>query len=241
MKVSQARANAYAEAPPVQFPHNSKPDSQNILSNMARAGAQLLPDPHQAVRDWFDMEELLRSHFVNPDIEAAKILFACAAAHKISNFQVAWLMLIGPPGSMKTVLLESMGLVSESIHYIDEVTANTFISGKLDDPFKPKRAPAGFLHRMGPEGIVINPDFGTIINMNRNVRASVLAQLRRIYDGHFSREFGTGENLDEHDWRGRMTLLAGATPDVDKHHSVFQALGERFLYVRLPRGGGVQA
>jgi hypothetical protein len=69
----------------------------------------------------------------------------------------------------------------------------------------------------------------------------ILAQLRRIYDGNYSREFGTDENPDERSWKGRLTLFAGAVPDIDRHYHLFQKLGERFLRVRWPRAGGVGA
>jgi len=194
---------------------------------------------------WQDVEQVLLSHFHKPDIEAVKVFFACVAAHKITDFPMAWLMIVAPPGSLKTALLESLRFLNLNIHYIDEFTGNTFISGKLNDSWLPSlqkaSAPASLLHRIGTEGIMVNADFGTVINLNRNVRGSVLAQLRRIYDGRLRREFGTNENLDEREWQGRLTLLVGVTPDVDKHHALFQALGERFLYVRSDRAGGIDA
>jgi len=196
---------------------------------------------HDEPEAWQNVEQVLLSNFQHPDIEAAKVLYACAAAHRIADSPPAWLMMIGPPGSLKTVLLEALRYVSASIHLVDEVTSNTFISGKIDDPRKSKQASASLLCRIGDEGVLVNADFGTVINMNRNVRGSVLSQLRRVYDGHLSREFGTDENLKERSWEGRLTLLVAATPDVDKHHAIFQALGERFLYLRLHRTGGVKA
>lgn len=205
--------------------------------------------PNSVVKDrptlgrntWPEVERVLLSKFHEPDIEAAKVLFACVAAHKIETHPPAWLLMIAPPGSMKTELLETLKDASGSVHFVDEVTANTFISGKCDEPGKPKQGHASLLHRIGKEGIFVSADFGTVMSMNRRVRSSVLAQLRRIYDGHISREFGTDENLNERTWEGRLTLLAGATPEVDKYHSIFTALGERFLRIRWNRAGGADA
>jgi len=75
--------------------------------------------------------------------------------------------------------------------------------------------------------------------MDERNRAKILAQLRRIYDGHFSREFGTEDNLQEREWTGRLTLLTAVTPEVDTYHSVNKSLGERFIQVRWARAGGV--
>ena len=142
---------------------------------------------------------------------------------------------------MKTDLLESMrGL--PSAHFIDEVTKDTFLSGKVDDPKKGRRIKsASLLHRIGNDGSVISANFSTFSSNEEKNLSAILSQLRRIYDGNYCHEFGTDEHLDERTWSGRLTLLAGATPAIDRHFAVFQLLGERFLRVRWPRVGGVSA
>lgn len=77
--------------------------------------------------------------------------------------------------------------------------------------------------------------------MHRDHRGAVLADMRRIFDGHLRRELGTWQNMEEREWRGRLTFLVGATPDVDRHYSIFQMLGERFVMVRWSRPGGTEA
>ena len=66
---------------------------------------------------------------------------------------------------------------------------------------------------------------GRAREMDKKRQGKILAQLRRIYDGQFSREFGTAENMTERTWTGRLTMLAGATPAVDRQYSISQALG----------------
>ncbi len=189
---------------------------------------------------WESVVRLLRTHYVDPDIEAAKVVFAAVAAHKLKDHPPAWVMAVAPSGSLKTAILDSLqGL--PGIHFIDEVTPQTFISGKVDHPEKRRKTPASLLHRIGSDGILIAPDFSTILSMDERSQAKILAQLRRIYDGCFSREFGTDENMQERQWQGRITLLTGATPEVDRRHSVFRSLGERFVQVRWPRAGGLEA
>jgi hypothetical protein len=195
-------------------------------------------------RRWEAVKAALFANFCNPVIEAAQALFASVAAHRITGHPPAWNMLIAPSGSMKTVLLDTLqGL--PSVHTLDDVTENTFISGKLDDSGPKRKAkapmPASFLNRIGDEGILVVPDFSTVLAMNKNKQPVILSQLRRIYDGSFAREFGTSENLLDRKWQGRITLLAGVTPELDKYHSVFQSLGERFVRTRWPRAGGVEA
>jgi hypothetical protein len=69
--------------------------------------------------------------------------------------------------------------------------------------------------------------------MNRDARAAVLAALREIYDGAWTRHVGTdgGRTLS---WAGRVGLVGGCTPTIDRHHAVMGAMGERFTLYRLP-------
>jgi hypothetical protein len=141
---------------------------------------------------------------------------------------------------MKTELLTALyGL--PNVFLVDQITPSTFISGQLEDPKKKSKSPPGLLHRIGPDGIMVCADFSTILGINRNHRASILADLRRIYDGHLRKEFGTAENPQWREWQGRISFFVGATPDVDAHYGVFQSLGERFVMVRWPRPGGIEA
>ena len=63
--------------------------------------------------------------------------------------------------------------------------------------------------------------------------------MRRIYDGQLRKEVGTSDPPLV--WTGRITFAVAATPDVDRHYSIFQSLGERFLMVRWHRPGGDSA
>ena len=187
---------------------------------------------------WEGVVEVLNKHYKNPDAEAGRVLCAALASHALKQFSPAWCLAIAPPGSMKTDFLESFrGL--PRVHFVDEVTANTFLSGKVDEKGKKRSRPAGWLRRIGEDGVLIAADFSTFTS-NPKTLGIILSQLRRIYDGNFSREFGTDENAEERSWKGRLTVFAGAVPDVDRHHSLFQSLGERFVRVRWPRAGGVE-
>lgn len=188
---------------------------------------------------WDAVAAALEKHFRNPDIEAARVLCSIVASHALKEYPPAWGLAIAPSGSLKTELLKSLrGL--PRVHFVDEITPRTFISGKMDDPRRKKRTqPASLLHRIGPDGILVAADFSTF-TANQKTFGMILSQLRRIYDGHLTREFGTDENLQERSWEGRLTVIAGAVPDIDGYHSLFQSLGERFVRVRWDRAGGVE-
>ena len=152
-------------------------------------------------------------------------------------------MVVAPPGSMKTVLLEALSGLP-NCHFVDKLTVHTFLSGQIqtnkkqthnDDPL----SSPSLLHRIGASGILIYADFSTIIAMGQEHRDSILADMRRIYDGRLKREYGTDERPKERSWEGRITFAAAATPAIDSHFSVFQSLGERFVLIRPSRPNGV--
>ncbi len=145
-------------------------------------------------------------------------------------------MLVAPPGSMKTELVEGLRDLPNT-HLIDAVTPNTFLSGQIVDG--PQPVSPSLLHRIGQDGLVIIPDFGTVLAMRAENRAAVLADLRRIFDGNLRKEYGTTEKLRE--WVGRLTVVVATTPEVDRVYTIFQTLGERFIMVRWKSPRGVDA
>ena len=184
---------------------------------------------------WDLMVETLQELLYEPDLQAARALYASVAAHDLSG-QPVWPMLVAPPGSAKTTILEPLDQFGY-VHLIDKLTPNTFLSGQITDK-KTQRNPPSLLHRIGPSGVVVFPDFSTVLAMKADDKASILADLRRIFDGHLRKEVGTSGESPE--WSGRITCAVAVTPDIDRHYSVFQSLGERFVMIRWHRPGGEQ-
>ncbi len=193
------------------------------------------PPPTPGISDeWAAIERVLAEHFYEPDLQAARLVFAAVAAHEL-NGQPVWTMTVAPPGSAKTSLLQPLqGL--PNVHLIDKLTPNTLLSGQIDDPSRPRHREPSLLHRVGKSGVIVFPDGSTLLAMKGDDRTAVLADLRRIFDGHLRKEVGTSEKALE--WSGRITVLIAATPDIDRHNSMFQSLGERFVMIRWHRPGG---
>lgn len=181
--------------------------------------------------EWDEVVRTLGKHFHESDIEAARVLYAAVAAHDLKG-QPVWLMLIAPPGSMKSELLGALGGLPR-VHLIDSVTPKTFISGQIPEG-KPSR-PASLLHRIGESGIIVCSDFSTVLAMKADERSAVMAELRKIFDGKLTKEFGTTEEVPG--WEGRITLIVAVTPKIDELYGVIQSLGDRFVMVRWHRGG----
>lgn len=218
---------------------NQLATKKDSLVNSPRASSEATTvlTPQRASTAWEQVESVLLKHHHKPDLQAARGVYAGVAAHRLSGAPV-WPMLVGAPGSMKTELLS--GLEGQaSVRFLDQLTPQTFISGHIQDD-NDESEPSGLLQRIGKQGIIVYPDFSTILGMKREAKASILADMRRIYDGELSKEFGTPNKLRNRAWTGRITFLVAATPDVDQHYGVFQTLGERFVMIRWPRAGGIE-
>ena len=166
-----------------------------------------------------------------PDPCALYAMLGTVAANKLDGDPV-WLLLVGPPGGGKSELLGSLTSLPD-IHPCATLTEASLLSGS------PKReraadAKGGLLRAIGEFGIIVAKDFGSVLSMNRDARALVLAALREVYDGSWTRHVGTDGGKTLH-WRGKVGLVGGCTQSIDRHHAVMSAMGERFLLFRLPQ------
>jgi hypothetical protein len=74
-------------------------------------------------------------------------------------------------------------------------------------------------------GIVTVKDFGSILSVHAETRAELLAALREIGDGEWTRRVGVDGGKALH-WTG---LLFGVTGVIDNYHGVISSLGDRWL------------
>lgn len=166
-----------------------------------------------------------------PDPIPTQVLLAATLANRMREGDPVWLVLVGGSSRGKTELLEALSSL-EYTRPISSFTEAALLSGTPKKE-RTKNASGGLLREL-PEhgGILIYKDFGAILAMQRDKRATALQALRDIYDGRYTRDVGTGggEHLE---WTGKVGLLAGATGELDRHHAVLSALGERWLTLRL--------
>jgi hypothetical protein len=167
--------------------------------------------------------------FLDDDGPVYAVLAAVAANLMVGD--PLWLMLVGPSSGGKTELLNAVtGL--PHVHAAATLTEGALLSGTPKRE-KDKASKGGLLREIGPFGILAIKDFTSILSMNRDPRAQLLAALREIYDGAWTRHVGVdgGRTLS---WQGKLGLVAGCTAAIDSFHAVMATMGERFLLYRLP-------
>jgi hypothetical protein len=137
-----------------------------------------------------------------------------------------WVMTVGPPSSGKT---ERAKLLRDVEHeWVGELT----VAGLLhEQTIGKKSVPAGVLKRIGERGLIIVPEFSTVLgDADRNHRSQLFAKLREVHDGRTQRDIRSAIPLK---WEGRVTLFACCTSIIDHYASYGDALGPRFLTLRV--------
>jgi hypothetical protein len=167
-----------------------------------------------------------------PNLDVLYVTLATIAANRIPGVPV-WLMLIGPSSGGKTETLLSVADLPD-IYVVGTLSGEAaLLSGSSKKDCSPD-ATGGLLPQVGKFGIIVCKDFTSILSMRRDKRAEILAALREIYDGSWTRPLGVdgGRTLE---WKGKLGLMAGCTGVIDSHHAVIAAMGERFVFFRLPK------
>jgi len=177
--------------------------------------------------DYIELLDLFRKWLYLPDDLCLRFLLSLVIANRLPGDPL-WGMLIGSSGSLKTELLNSItGL--PNVQTLDVLTPNTFLSGK-----QRKDPTASLLKRLPDGSVLVMRDFTTVLALRRDQRAEILAQLRKIYDGHFTKATGEGSESSILSWQGKLGLICGCTPVIEQVRTFAAQLGERFLYFHLP-------
>jgi hypothetical protein len=174
---------------------------------------------HEAFAEWLALPD--------PDqgghpFDTVDLALATVVANRLDGDPL-WLFLVAPPSSGKTETLMSL-VDTADVYPLNNLTPATFVSG-----YERKGGDTSLLPRVDGKTIVMK-DFTSILTMHRDARAEILSQLREIYDGAYSKDFGNGKHVE---WRGKVGLLAGVTPVIDREYAFNAALGERFLLSRV--------
>jgi hypothetical protein len=186
-------------------------------------GLRVVPDSNLTIGD---VEAVFQKWLLLADTLVIRTGLAATIAHRM-GLDPVWLLIIKPPGSGKTEIVNSLSLVTGA-YPLSSLTPQTLASGRK---VKGESAEFSLLQRLPGGATLLLKDFTTILSLHREARAEILSQLREVADGSFHKEFGNGVVVD---WRGQLGFVAGCTEAIDTHHAVIQVLGERYIQVRPP-------
>jgi hypothetical protein len=212
------------------------PLDQHELEQIADSISHYAPDRQLGVptytgpaRALAEVVDTFQGWLYLPDPGPVYVILAAVVANRREG-DPCWVQIVAASARGKTEMLHSLGGLDEIVPAA-VLTEASLLSGTSRKETA-SDASGGLLRQIGGYGIIALKDFGSILSMNRDARAAVLAALRELYDGSWTRHVGTDGGRTLH-WEGKLGLIAGCTPAIDRHHAAIAALGERFAFYRL--------
>ena len=162
------------------------------------------------------------------DIESLDATLAVTACERLPG-DPPWLLIISGSGNAKTETVVSVAGVGAIV--VSVISSEGALLSATSRKQRAKNATGGLLFEIGPRGIMVIKDVGSILSMGREVRGPILAALREIYDGRWTRNVGTDGGM-KLTWEGRIVVIGASTTAWDSAHSVIASLGDRFVTIR---------
>ena len=176
------------------------------------------------------LQEAVASVYLIADPYITKFLAANMITQKLAA-DPAWSVIVAPSGGCKSEFINMLSKCA-GVNPLSTLTSRTFISGA-----KKTGQETSLLTKIG-SGIITFKDMTSLLSENKDDRSIIMAQLREIYDGRYAKSFGTGESID---WKGKITVIAGATYAIHTLRQSYTAMGERFLFYNLIQPDRIEA
>jgi hypothetical protein len=163
------------------------------------------------------------------DQDALNAVLIAAAMERLAGDPL-WLLVISGSGNAKTETVQALEGADALI--TSTISSEGALLSATPTKERANQATGGLLRKMGKRGVLVIKDVTSIISANRDVRGNVLAALREVYDGRWSRNVGTegGRTLE---WSGRIVVVGACTTAWDRAHDVTAAMGDRFVVIRM--------
>jgi len=176
------------------------------------------------------LTDLFSSVYLVRDPYVLKTMSAVAISQQIPGDPI-WVVIVGASGSGKSEYINSL-VKCVGVFPLSTLTSHTFISG-----MKGRGQETSLLLKI-QNGIITFKDLTSLLSEHKDDRSVIMAQLREIYDGKYSKTFGTGETIP---WSGKITVIAGSTYAIHTLKQQYTAMGERFLFYNMIQPDRVEA
>jgi hypothetical protein len=166
------------------------------------------------------------------DTDALDAVLCTLAAHELGGDPL-WLLIISGAGNAKTEVVQATAGADAIV--VSTISSDAALLSGTPKGQRAKSATGGLLREVGDQGVLAIKDVTSVLSMQRDTRAAVLAALREIYDGHWVRRLGVdGGRI--FDWKGRLTVIGAVTTAWDRAHDVISSMGDRFVLLRTDSG-----
>ena len=202
------------------------------------SGSMVERRPTPPRRTLAEVEETWRRYLAGDgehDLVPLHVVLACYAANLHLDGDPVWLMLVAGSSGGKTEHATSLVRLP-GVTLRSTITGEAALLSGTSSKERAEHATGGLLREVGKRGLLVLKDFTTILSLHRETRAQVLAALREVYDGKWSRSVGTdgGQTLE---WAGKLGLVACCTSVLDQAHGVIAMMGDRYVILRLSPSG----
>lgn len=165
------------------------------------------------------------------DDTAPVLAVAAAIVANLAEGDPVWFLILGPPSGGKTEILSAC-LLLDYVVPAATITEAALLSGTSRKE-RAKDATGGLMRQIGDFGILLAKDFTSVLSQNKDTAKAAMAAMREIFDGSWDRPVGTDGGKVLH-WHGKCGFVGGATPSYDRYGGIVNALGDRFMLLRLP-------
>lgn len=176
--------------------------------------------PKEKIETFSKLREKFAELFeLNENFETAiKLALATIISTQLSGNDPVWLLLVGPAGEGKSVIIESVE-GSTKVLWESTLSSKSLCSGF---GLGATRADPSILARVDNKCLALK-DYTEILEKSEIERREIQSILRGAYDGRLKRPFGTGVR----EYICKFSMLAGVTNKIQAYSQ--GSVGERFL------------
>jgi len=138
----------------------------------------------------YEVKKIIKDWLYLEDDTVIDVILAIQVANELRT-DPNWMLIIGPPSHAKTELLRSLDGHPKTC-FLSNLTPSTLVSGLR---FKKGQKDPSLLLTLDGKTLVLK-DFTSILSMRSEAQQEILGQLREVYDGQYSKAFGTGKKID---------------------------------------------
>lgn len=175
------------------------------------------------------IEEAVSELMVLSDFVPLRVALATYVANFLNQIPL-WITIVAPPSSGKTEILGCLYKLPH-VQVVSDLSKSSLLSGTPQKD-QAKNKTGGLLLELGDFGFLVFKDMTTSLAKNKDAEAELFTAFREIYDGDYYRHFGSDGGTHK-EWHGRLGVIAGVTPEIEKHRTVSSSLGDRFLTVKI--------